>query len=335
LVGLSAASGHLSVPFQPDGAGPGLPSGTIRVVTCPPLGAGQMLLLPGGDLLAGTGGMGDFGVERFDAAGLLGVPLGIGEPVPERSPHLPRAVDSGILIDNPSENGGPVNFVAANQSYRLRAGDRQHLTEGEVVIQFARDQRNEQVRYTLTGGTYAFRAREEGWDLVRQPFRVTIDNRANQASFYYHLNGAEQQAAAGQLSAHRSEYPMTLRFDRGGGVEASKALGERETSLVVAVNPRDGLWDLYRAASFPQIEDRPIATRTNSLAQEALIEERNRLTGLGGLPRFNAMKPVLSESGPAGRSWDRSGASTAPPSLPSYLTEDDDSEAPLPEPAAD
>ena len=333
LLGLSAANRNLRAAYQSDGLGPRLPTGSIDVVTCPPLGAGQMLLLPGGDLLAGTGGMGDFGVEQVDAASLLGLPLGSGEPVPERLPHASRAIDDGILILNPIENGGPINFVAGGRSYSLRAEDRQHFPEGEFVIEFPRSRGGERVRYTLTSGSYAFRASDNDWNLVRQPFRVTIDNRANQSTFHYQLNGVDEQLPAGQLASHRSEYPIVLRFDRSGGTETTKELIDREASLVVAVNPRDGLWDLYAAASFPQIENSELSTRANSLAQEALAEELNRLGGSGGPTRFNTMKPVLGESNSAGRSWDRSGASIEPTALPSYLREADDSNDLLPEPA--
>lgn len=303
LIGLSEANQILGKPPLSGDPEPALPSGAMHVVACPPLGQDQMLLLPGGDVLAGTGGVGDYGVARVDAAELLGVPIGVGEPMPEHAWNSSNVVDSGILIVNPAENGQRVSFTVGDRTYRLDAGYQQRIAEDEAVVQFTSGRNRRAIRYTLRDGTYAFESTREGWNLFRRSFRLAVDNRASDAEFNYAIGTNSQQVSPGALKAHNSSYPLLVRFDRGDGSLAMKRLTEPATTLVVAVDPGNGLWDLFADASYPQPELQSPSTRANSLAQEALRLERNRLSGFGAPPRISTLKPVVGDSDSAAGPW--------------------------------
>jgi hypothetical protein len=74
--------------------------------------------------------------------------------------------------------------------------------------------------------------------------------------------------------------------------------------LVVAVNPQDGLWDLYAAENFPQYDGGDALAHANSSAQAALLRERDKLSSVGKRQRFNVMKPATERPSGSDRSWE-------------------------------
>jgi hypothetical protein len=343
LIGLSEANQILGVPHMSVDREARLPSGTLHVVACPPLGEDQMLLLPGGDVLAGTGGVGDYGVAKVEAAELLGVPIGIGEPMSEHVWSLSQIVDSGILIVNPAENGQRVSFAVGDRTFRLDAGYQQRIAEDKVVVEFASGRNRRMIRYTIHDGTYGFEPTPEGWNLFRKSYRLAVDNRASETEFNYVVGTSVERAGPGELKVHNSSYPLLVRFDRGDGSLAMKRFTEPSTSLVVAVDPENGLWDLFADASNPQPELQSPSTRTNSLAQEALRLERNRLGGANLPSRISTLKPVLDEPNEAANTWTLGSSPAESGELPTFPEDSGDAKSGsdgqslpdvLPEPAA-
>jgi hypothetical protein len=158
-----------------------------------------------------------------------------------------------VLLMNPSDNATTIKYVLGNQNFSLTPSYKQTLPEGQAwVVSFDRGARLGTARYTLNKGTYVFAGTQRGWDLHSQKFQLTIDNSANTEAFYYAIDNKEAELAAGKQITHSSEYPLIVRFDRGDGMQAAqKKLEKASSSLVVALNSADGLWDLYPASNFP------------------------------------------------------------------------------------
>ena len=87
--------------------------------------------------------------------------------------------------------------------------------------------------------------------------------------------------AAGSSRLLESKYPILVRFDRGGGDQTvKKRVTQTNTALVVAVNPKDGLWDLYPERNFENVARKGNTQRSN--LRQALMREKLRLALEGG-----------------------------------------------------
>lgn len=280
LIGLSEANAALSTPFPPGGFDPTFPSGNADVVLMPSMPEDEMCMLPGGAVMMGTGGEGAISVESANMAELLGLPVGVGEPVPESDEEVAKRIKSGVLLLNPEENGVPIEYVVANQNYSMQPGYSQVLPDGQTwVISFDRGAGQGEAKYSLASGAFAFGSSDQGWELFSRKFKVTLDNSQGDEAFVYVVDNAHAEVAAGQTKEHTSNYPILIRFDRGdGGQEAKKRVNDNSTKLVVAVDPDDGLWELFPAGNFAEtgLAKQPEQPRKKKLGRAAaLLKERS------------------------------------------------------------
>lgn len=221
------------------------PVGETDVVTMPGLPADDMVMLGDGCVVMGAGDGGQMGMTTVDAAELVDVPVGLGEPIPDSEESNAQRVKTGTLLMNPESNGVTIEYVVANQNYSMQPKYTQHLADGRSwVIEFDRGENFGTARYSLSAGTYLFTTTERGWDLHRRKFNVAVDNSNSADVFYYNVDNEQVELAAGQTREHSSIYPLLIRFDRGGE-EGRKWVTEKNARLQVAVNSADGLWDLY------------------------------------------------------------------------------------------
>lgn len=254
------------------GFNPGFPAGPVLVM--PLLPPDMQFLMPDGSVLMGTGGQGSIQIASQPARDLLDMNLGVGEPQLEFGDEF---VDSGILIRNPPENGTTVHYLLSGVDSTLQSGEEHSLPSGgSRLIRFDSGVGGRELKFSLSQGTYVFRLDEtNGWSLLKQTFQVTIDNSENDEAFYLNVDGRQEEIAAAQQRTFRSDFPIGLEFDRGnGGSPARKQVTDRETTLVVAASPDDGLWDLYPHENFDNVApNRGNATR---VFQQAMLKERLR-----------------------------------------------------------
>jgi hypothetical protein len=205
------------------------------------------MVLPDGTLVVGTGGEGHICVTSV-MPDVIDVPIGIGPPVPN-APIGTKSTRGGVLLRNPSENAQPVSYLISRRwDYTLEPDHVHNLGEGDWRIHFSRGSAESDASYKLEPGTYAFGPSDKGWELYREHFSVTIDNSKGDDEFHYVVDNRQARVGPGKSRAHESDYPIAVRFNRGAdGDEALKKITEPHDHLAVAVNPRDGLWDLFRA----------------------------------------------------------------------------------------
>lgn len=78
-----------------------------------------------------------------------------------------------ILIVNPADSGGDVNYVLNGSSYSIRPGQTQSLDNDRLwTIDFASGGPRGPVRYSLSPGQFKFVVKETGWELVRSTTQV-------------------------------------------------------------------------------------------------------------------------------------------------------------------
>ncbi len=251
VTSLAEVNSQLQIALQAGGGGPPpIPMGPGQILMVPGLQLGELVLLPDGTLMAGTGGTGNICVITGDVGDLIGIPIGSGEPAPEMASTSTGIVNSGVLLINPEDSGGNVHYVLNNKwDYSMKPASSQRLSTGKTwEIRFDRGDGDRTVRYTLKPGSYCFTSDEDGWDLKHRTFSVVVDNSDNEDAFNYVVDNQHASVPGGGENYHESDYPISLRFDPGdGGKVASKRSNDPESRLLVAVNPKDGLWDLYPA----------------------------------------------------------------------------------------
>ncbi len=268
IQGLSEANEILSKPWPDNGSIPLFPSGPTGVVLFPGLPADDMVMLPDGNILSGTGGNGDIRVSTVEGSDLVDVPVGVGDPVSDVDVDVTKLVKSGTLLMNPKSTGATIHYILAKRNYSMAPGSTQTLDEGyEWVIRFDRGGDRGETTQTLSSGTYAFVVTDQGWELTRKTFGVTIDNGKGKGDFYYNINNAQEQVEAGGQKSHTSDYPILVRFDRGDGTkEGQKKVVDQDARYVLAVSPSDGLWDLYPSDTAAQIAGRPDTDKKSNRA---------------------------------------------------------------------
>ena len=251
--------------------------GPLCVIVFPTLPSDTMCLLPGGCVLVGTDGQGQVGVIDGPPGAVLGLPLGVGEPLPDSDTDPSKQVTSGTLIVNPAENGAAVEYIVSNQNYSMAPGYSQVLTEGQSwIITFDRGEGHGQARYTLWDGTYWFGSSDKGWELFRKSFKVTIDNSANDGPFNYVVDNKQLMLQAGESKTHSSNYPIVVRFDRGdGSKESVKRITVKDAVLAVEINAADGCWDLY-----PPTSHAKVGLTTSKELRTDVASKPSRLTAL-------------------------------------------------------
>ncbi|MEX2168360.1 MAG: hypothetical protein WD851_03545 [Pirellulales bacterium] len=236
------------------GFAPIYPTGITPVVMMPVIPANKVFLIAGGPLMVGTGGVGFIKVVNSNPALVLNLPLGIGSPVPNAPKKLSTWLIDGVLLRNLAENAAPINYLVAGRwEYTLEPGSTQHLiNELHRQIEFNRGSSGGEASYTLDEGTYAFGPSDKGWDLFRETFGVTIDNTGNKEAFYFVVDNKQTAVKPNGSRRYDSKFPIVVRFNRGdASKEAIKRITQSDDHLAVAINPADGLWDLYPASNAP------------------------------------------------------------------------------------
>jgi hypothetical protein len=231
-----------------------VPVGVTPVIVMPLLPLGKMFILPTGVLMVGTGQVGFIHVVSLNASAILGIPIASMAPVPDSEEEKAGPISRGVLVRNPTTNNEPVDYVIASQwQFVLELGQVQYLPEkAHWQIAFSRGDGFQTARYKLAEGTYAFGDSENGRELYRESFRVTIDNSGNKQDFHCVVDNTPLSVAAGYAETAESRYPIVVRFNRGqAGADAAKRIMEADAVLAVAVNPKDGLWDLFPADTPP------------------------------------------------------------------------------------
>ena len=126
---------------------------------------------------------------------------GTGE-VPEGGPRL-------VLV-NPKDSGGPVNYLLDGKSSTSEPGTTQTLSgQPTWQVEFDRGEASGQARYTLTEGTYTFTVTEKGWELYRTKFDVTLDNSSNPNDFHYVQGDLAEEVRAGRTQTLRGKFAIS------------------------------------------------------------------------------------------------------------------------------
>jgi len=101
-----------------------------------------------------------------------GYQRGYAAPAPAAAANvLPgaAAATGPIKLSNPKKNSVALNYTLNGHSYSIQPGHSQALGAGSVwTIQFDRGGSFGQARYSLSSGTYTFKATDKGWDLYRK-----------------------------------------------------------------------------------------------------------------------------------------------------------------------
>lgn len=88
----------------------------------------------------------------------------------------PSSEAASVVLLNPKENNGPVNYALNAIRYTMLPGYEQKLPAGRTwTLEFDRGGSFGRARYTLTPGTYAFAVTERGWDVSRRTDSLTTD----------------------------------------------------------------------------------------------------------------------------------------------------------------
>lgn len=212
--------------------------GDSDVILVGGLDEGEIVSLGNGTVLVGTGDpAGGCYFGTGNVAQLAGYSAGIGDPLPESEAKL--VTDGVVLI-----NGGntPVNYNVDNKPFTMQPDYRQALPGGRSwLVEFDTAGSQGTVKKTVTEGTYKFTPTENGWELYKHTFKVTVDND-NPFALHYIIDNQQQTVAANQKREHTSAYPPIIRFDDGQGNEKKKRVNSGVYR--VAVTP-EGAIDLY------------------------------------------------------------------------------------------
>lgn len=87
---------------------------------------------------------------------------------PNSLPTPPVAFSDPVVIVNPSDSGGNVNYEIGSWRFTIQPGQRQNLPGDRAwVIRFHRGEGFGEAKYRLDAGTYRFAPSSAGWALVR------------------------------------------------------------------------------------------------------------------------------------------------------------------------
>ncbi|MDB5347574.1 MAG: hypothetical protein JWP89_5951 [Schlesneria sp.] len=101
---------------------------------------------------------------------------------PNVIPGSPIGRFGKVLITNPRDSGGDVNYVLNGNNYSIQPGQTQSLDNDRVwTIDFASSGPRGGVRYTLSPGQFKFVVKESGWELVRAANQSVNSEQAAQS----------------------------------------------------------------------------------------------------------------------------------------------------------
>jgi hypothetical protein len=230
----------------------------------PTLPVGTGLLVTDNVMVCGSGGRGDLWIAQTSAASALGLPVGVGDPIPDVTEEEEESPDDLVVITNQKDAATPVHYVLNDgKTYSLEPGYQQKLDADERwIIEFDRGSRQGTARYSLSRGAYEFRVADGKWELFKLNFNVTLDNHDSDQDFQCVIEDEIVTVPAGQSVTHKSKVPVIVEFDRGGGPDsfARKNLNKSGT-FKVAVNADTNYLDLFAETGPP--DKGPPATTPN------------------------------------------------------------------------
>lgn len=220
-----------------------LPAGTVTVIWNPKLPARSAVLVNNSCVMVGTGGQGTLRMTTDSVARAVGLPVSSGAPV-DAYDHTGYA--DGILIINAASNGIAWQYalVESRREAQIEPGTMHYLQPSTVTIVYDRGAGQGDQRYTLSAGTYQFQRSGETWNLYRQNYQAVIDNSGNPQPFHYVIQNQRASVEPYGTKTHRMDYPIVIKFDRGGGAAKQCCISGK---ITVAVNAADNRWDLFRA----------------------------------------------------------------------------------------
>jgi hypothetical protein len=246
------------------------PIGEVPTVFYPRIPRGQVFVLGDDCLVAGAAAGADieFAVKSVAEAMILPVYHGA-IPVPNVDEECKPK--TGVVIRNPDDSGVTLNYQLYYQpdygrrpplgNWKIAPGEsKPHPEKKTYVISFSRGEKWKQLQAnTLQDGCYQFvTGPDSGWQIQADQYRMTIDNSDNPNDFYYVVDGRAALVAAGRSNPHSSNYPIVIRFERGGGkqylTKAYKKSGP-ESHWKVGVNIENNFWDLYDQEDIPVVTE--------------------------------------------------------------------------------
>lgn len=158
-------------------------------------------------------------------------------------PEAPTAPGTAVVVANPMKNDASISFVADGRRFTLAPGYQQVVRRGGTVeVRFDRGGSFGTARYTLRNGSFQFLVGDEGWNLFRKVYRVTLDNSANPFPFRYMVGNTIHQVPANGTRQYQEHAPLVVKFDPGTGRAATRTLDSG--TYRIAVNPDLRLWDV-------------------------------------------------------------------------------------------
>lgn len=244
-----------------------IPLSISQVLCNPKLTAGTIISLGSGSFMLGTGGQGKLEILELDLAAALGYTVVDAESI---QPFEGEEITGGTIlrctkvadieveyrIFRPStttqlvydEDGNAFNQAYASEishSYKMKPGDSQILADEGWKIDFNRGGSFGRTTYPLKPGTFEFRPSDRGWECYHLPqYTVTVDNDHNKHSFEYVINNKTETVQGGTTRVHKTNYPMSLRFHRGGAASNEKTVRLEGGHYDVAI-AADGMWDVF------------------------------------------------------------------------------------------
>jgi len=259
----------------PPGAMTSWPIGTVPIVFYPRIAKGQVFVLGSDCLIAGADPGSDVTFGQKTVAEALGWPVYLDTPpVPDAAADV--VPQTGLTIRNPDDTGAKISYkilrldvynsnrASGNPAFSHAAvfsiapgvPHRYPGTES-YVVEFSRGPGRETARHSLKDGLYDFVAHPQiGWQLRPNTYEVTIDNSENPNDFHYVFNNRRVVAPARGSRKHTNNYPITIRFDRGGGSGLlAKVVDMPGTGRVwkVGINVESNYWDLYSLDEIPLV----------------------------------------------------------------------------------
>jgi hypothetical protein len=264
------------------GGGP-IPQGNqVPIALVPGLPRGTIIVLGNGAVLIGVGNLRQLvAVGRGNVAQAAGMTVAIGPPLAETDA---KPVTSGAVLINAQDLA--VNYNVNNNAYTMEPEYRQTLPGGRTwVVAFDRGGSFGEAKYGISQGTYKFALTDEGWNLFKHSFDVTIDNRENPFDFFYVLDNKHQTVAAGQAQQYTSIYPLVVRFDDGQGKTKTKRV---ESGLYKVAVTQENTLDLHGEDAVAPPAIAPAAMPAVAAASPTPAAPSARTASSGDLAPFTA-----------------------------------------------
>ncbi len=125
------------------------------------------------------------------------------------------------------------HFTLGGKQTTLNAGESHTETvSGKPIITFDRGGTFGAAKYSLVAGVFQFKVTDNGWDLHRKLFKVTLSNADSDQDFYFLRDGKDDSVAAGKSKVLNSSKPIEVVFDRGDGGKPGRKRLESGTYVV-------------------------------------------------------------------------------------------------------